>query len=338
MADPQTRDLEAARPKDFTTVPPQNNPNNHNEQPGRASILNNGARPQAPHNNAIVAPAPRNIGAARQRPQDNGGGSSTNSEPRDGNSKLRDSLRVARGQVLYKDDGNRVINLATVHRTILLDLQVKIAEQIGKANLNAEQQGADFNENELMNAMLFYGTRTSQLPSKVSLTSTTAQYVRDWETMLKYADNKSLADPFCITDREGVINDTMNSNNFPKRDDLILGTRNDSYVRAMFAKIGPFQQRNRVRHSIKSKALWYRFFMAIIGGIALIVPMVLMSKLPAEKRGTNADLITTSVATVIVGILVALFSDSPPEGVIAIVAAYAAVLVVFVGTTLDKKT
>jgi hypothetical protein len=178
MTDRQTQDLEAARPEDLTTVPRHTNANRRNEQPGRAPVLNNGANPQAPHNNGIVAPAPRNFGAARQRPQHNGDGSSINSEPKDGsvhsvpavangNSILRDSLAAARGQVLYKDNGNRVINLATVHRAILLDLQVNIAEQIGKAKLHEAHQDDDFNEKNLKDAMLLYGTRTSQLPSKV---------------------------------------------------------------------------------------------------------------------------------------------------------------------------
>jgi len=77
-----------------------------------------------------------------------------------------------------------------------------------------------------------------------------------------------------------------------------------------------------------------RFIMAFFGGVALIVPTVIMSKV----EGINVSLIVTSVAVLIFGYLVALLGkDSSGKDVLAATAAYTAVLVVFVGTSLAGK-
>jgi hypothetical protein len=162
-----------------------------------------------------------------------------------------------------------------------------------------------------------------------------AQRVRDWELMLKYANNTSLNDPFCISNIEGMIQNAMSDAGLITHE---IKGKTEGYTWAGNAKIGPFQQRNKISSKITQKALGNRLLMAIIGGIALILPMILMVKLPTTLRGTNADLIITSVSAVSIAFLVALFSEVQPEGVIAIVAAHAAVLVVFVGTSIDKKS
>ncbi|KAK1757520.1 hypothetical protein QBC47DRAFT_376246 [Echria macrotheca] len=75
-----------------------------------------------------------------------------------------------------------------------------------------------------------------------------------------------------------------------------------------------------------------RFVMALFGGIALIVPTVIMAK----TQGINVSLITTSVAVVLFGIALAFgATDSTGKDVLAATAAYTAVLVVFVGTSLS---
>lgn len=74
-----------------------------------------------------------------------------------------------------------------------------------------------------------------------------------------------------------------------------------------------------------------RFAMALFGGIALIVPTVVMAKVP----GINVSLVTTSVAVVLFGVALAFgATDGTGKDVLAATAAYTAVLVVFVGTSL----
>ena len=72
-----------------------------------------------------------------------------------------------------------------------------------------------------------------------------------------------------------------------------------------------------------------RFIVAITGGLSLVVPMLIMR----IHQSPNKSLITTSVAVVLfAGVVSVGFSASNAE-TLGITAAYAAVLVVFVGTS-----
>jgi hypothetical protein len=74
-----------------------------------------------------------------------------------------------------------------------------------------------------------------------------------------------------------------------------------------------------------------RFGVALVGGLALIVPLLIMSFRPSLKKA----LITTCVAVFVFSILLSLASKSWKETeLLAGSAAYAAVLVVFVGVSL----
>jgi hypothetical protein len=68
--------------------------------------------------------------------------------------------------------------------------------------------------------------------------------------------------------------------------------------------------------------------MALLGGVALWVPMVIMALNPSLDK----SLTTTGAAVFIFAVAIALLSKASPENVLGITAAYAAVLVVFVGT------
>lgn len=76
--------------------------------------------------------------------------------------------------------------------------------------------------------------------------------------------------------------------------------------------------------------LWERLWMGILGGLALIGPMLLM----VLHKDLLTTLVTTSVATLLFAVALALLGTRlRGETVLASVAAYAAVLVVFVGTS-----
>lgn len=73
-----------------------------------------------------------------------------------------------------------------------------------------------------------------------------------------------------------------------------------------------------------------RLWMGIAGGLALIVPMIIM----VLKKDLLTTLLTTSSATLLfAGVLAIAPTDIRGETVLAAVAAYAAVLVVFVGAS-----
>jgi hypothetical protein len=83
---------------------------------------------------------------------------------------------------------------------------------------------------------------------------------------------------------------------------------------------------NRTR---KMENFWERFYMAAFGGIALVGPMLIM----VLHRGKATSLVTVSVSVLLFAIIISKYSTGTPEAVLGIVAAYAAVLVVFVGTS-----
>ncbi|KAI7345299.1 hypothetical protein KC354_g14811 [Hortaea werneckii] len=76
-----------------------------------------------------------------------------------------------------------------------------------------------------------------------------------------------------------------------------------------------------------------RFAMASFGGLLIIVPMLIMANVP----GKVASLVTSCVAIAIFAALVTLGTKLGPHEVLASVAAYAAVLVVFVGLSLEER-
>jgi len=74
--------------------------------------------------------------------------------------------------------------------------------------------------------------------------------------------------------------------------------------------------------------------MALFGGIALIIPTVIMAK----HQGINYSLVTTAISTVLFAFILAFgATDSTGKDVLGATAAYAAVLVVFIGTSVSKS-
>jgi hypothetical protein len=69
--------------------------------------------------------------------------------------------------------------------------------------------------------------------------------------------------------------------------------------------------------------------MALFGGVALVGPMLIM----VLYKHLLTSLLTTSIAVFVFSLFLATFSTGSPETVLGAVAAYAAVLVVFVGTS-----
>ncbi|PCG91392.1 Hypothetical protein PENO1_094020 [Penicillium occitanis (nom. inval.)] len=86
-----------------------------------------------------------------------------------------------------------------------------------------------------------------------------------------------------------------------------------------------------LRHLDKKNVPPLRLTMGLIGGFALIIPMLIMVYHPSR----NVSVIVTSLATFLFAIILALGGkDCTGKDVLTATAAYAAVLVVFVGTTM----
>ena len=88
--------------------------------------------------------------------------------------------------------------------------------------------------------------------------------------------------------------------------------------------------RNSVNRASRKEKRVLRFSMAATGGSFLIVPMIIMATVP----GLTSSLVTTCVSVLVFACLVAWRSDLSPNEVLGTTAAYTAVLVVFVGTSL----
>jgi len=73
-----------------------------------------------------------------------------------------------------------------------------------------------------------------------------------------------------------------------------------------------------------------RFSMALFGGVALMGPVLIMTLRP----GRNISLITTSIAIILFALMLAFWArNTSGKDILAATAAYAAVLVVFIGTS-----
>ncbi|KAI0410237.1 hypothetical protein F5X98DRAFT_386929 [Xylaria grammica] len=221
---------------------------------------------------------------------------------------LSDLVKAAHVDLLNQEaDGKLTFNIATLQRMILFRLQSKIIEKAGPlTNL----QSGNFNaldDPELQKAITDY-----------------AQGVRDWELMVEYgrrAGEDPTKDPFCISSKWPLTKQVM--------DRFGVHAGYDPYEHGTLNEhIGIFDQRTKVNRARDVKELSLRFGMSIVGGIALIAPMLIM----VLHKTVVTDLVTTSVAVVVVSVLLSIFSSATPEMLLSTITAYAAVLVVFVGT------
>lgn len=72
-----------------------------------------------------------------------------------------------------------------------------------------------------------------------------------------------------------------------------------------------------------------RYPFAMIGGLALIIPVLIM----VVRTSPAKPLIVSSISILVFAICVAKFSNAAPENVLLATAAYAAVLVVFISNS-----
>jgi predicted neutral ceramidase superfamily lipid hydrolase len=97
---------------------------------------------------------------------------------------------------------------------------------------------------------------------------------------------------------------------------------------------GTFLEDEKLRRKRKSEAFSRRLFMAAFGGAALIAPMLIMTLHPTKVT----NLVMASAFVMVVAVLLAyVMTEATPQDIIGATAAYAAVLVVFVGSSAPSQ-
>ena len=122
-----------------------------------------------------------------------------------------------------------------------------------------------------------------------------------------------------------LLSDSSDGNGIPPSEIL-------KYMEKTVGNLGfrELDQKGREERSQK-RAFTQRIVMALFGGAAVIAPMLIMTLHPSR----NTSLITVSLATFFFALLLAIVAkDSAGKDVLGATAAYAAVLVVFVGTSI----
>ena len=88
-----------------------------------------------------------------------------------------------------------------------------------------------------------------------------------------------------------------------------------------------FERMQRLARLERKHGMQRRFVVAIFGGLSVIAPMLVMAIHPSQVK----TLATASVAVIVFALILAWKSSARVETLLATTAAYAAVLVVFVG-------
>ncbi|KAK4628932.1 hypothetical protein CLAFUW4_08143 [Fulvia fulva] len=151
--------------------------------------------------------------------------------------------------------------------------------------------------------------------------------LRDMDYMQEKAANGFEDDPFLLMTSKQMEKDLMEDYGLvpdfvdPRGD---LPTAHDS-ADPRLPGIGRTDRLHRAQLENK----YHKLYSVLGGGLALIIPMVIMRLEP----GKVSCLVTTCGCVAIFSLAIAFRSDMRPNEILAVTAAYTAVLVVFVGTT-----
>ncbi|KAI7197964.1 glutamine synthetase/guanido kinase [Hortaea werneckii] len=140
-------------------------------------------------------------------------------------------------------------------------------------------------------------------------------------------------DPFIVKSSRALERDILKNSGLIPRHLLPQGELPPPYDHKRPLLSNGSGGRHHANEQTTKKQRLERFAMASFGGLLIIVPMLIMANVP----GKIASLVTSCVAIVIFAALVTLGTKLGPHEVLASVAAYAAVLVVFVGLSLEKR-
>jgi hypothetical protein len=146
----------------------------------------------------------------------------------------------------------------------------------------------------------------------------------------KKADGDPSSDPFVLTSSRPLDHKLMAEAGLTS-----LSPESAHRIQVAIEKeraiLPPILDGTRLHHNKRQrqKEFWKRLRMAIFGGVALVGPMLIM----VLYKHLLTSLLTVSLSVFLFALVVAVFSTGTPENVLAAVAAYAAVHVVFVGAS-----
>ncbi len=151
--------------------------------------------------------------------------------------------------------------------------------------------------------------------------------MRDLDYMQECARRDFDQDPFLmmttreldwqVMKRAGLLSDNV---------DQLLAVPADQDSPRVF---GSTPYRHHANKTLDRGQFLVRLSMALFGGLALVVPMLIMVLVPRR----TVSLIVASVFTLAFAVGLALRNELKPDQILAATAAYAAVLVVFVGAS-----
>ncbi|KAK3707629.1 hypothetical protein LTR37_011977 [Vermiconidia calcicola] len=203
-----------------------------------------------------------------------------------------------------------VLNIATLQHMALHHLQYQISHYV----------------EDMYDASTFIPSLIGQ-PSLHELMGNYADAVRNSDFMAQCALRGYEEDPFLVKSSRTLERQVMKTISLiPKH--VLPGGRLPMAQDHEHPKLRGMG-RNAANEAAYRKKRLLRFAMAVLGALLLVIPMVIMTIVV----GKAASLITTCVSMLVFAILITMFTELGPNEVLGTTAAYAAVLVVFVGTS-----
>ncbi|KAK5701961.1 hypothetical protein LTR97_004779 [Elasticomyces elasticus] len=213
------------------------------------------------------------------------------------------------------------LNLAALQQMNLHYLQYRIASHVGRS----------FDEGTFVAHLEL---EEPALPNEYRLDFWMERYcqaVRDMDYMKERATLNPAEDPFKMMSSRAVERSIMETVGLIPKHLIPAGILPNALDHDRPAL--HINSRVKAKKEAAREQNFQRLAMAAVGGLLLLVPVLIMANLP----GKLATLVTTSASMVVFAVLVTLGTDLGPNEVLATTAGYAAVLVVFVGTSLAPQ-
>ncbi|KAE8307526.1 hypothetical protein BDV41DRAFT_554453 [Aspergillus transmontanensis] len=219
------------------------------------------------------------------------------------------------------------IALNSLQRMVLYDLQKELVDVV--QDMVHTQEVKPDSMGTARELLRKYSMSILLVNSNILLTRYVAAAIQDYDYMTEKLLQSTAAgeeDPFLVTTNDILGFCLMNDNNLiPSRHQLKLP---DHERHRNHRVVLPGPSRNAHGQKVQWSQLLERLLMGVCGGVALIAPMLIM----VLHQDQATALTTTSVATILFAVgLAFLGKNLRGQEVLAAVAAYAAVLVVFVG-------
>ncbi|KAJ9606877.1 hypothetical protein H2200_008887 [Cladophialophora chaetospira] len=202
-----------------------------------------------------------------------------------------------------------VVNLATLQRMNLHVLQKEILDEVASALTLGRLEMAS-------------SRRTRRLMQEY------CDALRNWDLMEEKRTLDFEKDPFKLVTSKALDCKMMEEAEIAlplHREDLRNLRRPSDSAEPQL----PGDSRAGILQEREAQAIVKRFGVALVGGMALLIPMIIM----VLHKDLLTTLLVVSVSVILFAVLVAIYSHQSSVDILTLTAAYAAVLVVFVGSS-----